>query len=394
MSTSPIEANPEDWQKLDPKTLLISPIKTLRQIMVPAAAALIGIGTQQPRWLLLATPAIIVVLLVASALPWLTTRYHVLEGQLVVKRGLLNKRRLTAPLDRVRTVDLEATLMHRLLGLQRVQVGTGVDGSRIELDALGSGQAAELRHFLLARSEVAAPAAPAVPSTGEAGSVLDDQPLGSAASQVSRAHELARLDYGWVRYAPLSLARLAIVAVTIGALSQFADDIPIFNADTGNTILDWITEHSLWLLVPLVLLGFLVAWVIIATLGYVAQWWDMRLVVENENLHLTRGLFTTNSTTMEMARIRGINLNEPILMRWASGADLSVLATGTSDGTPAVLPPCPVDVAGRVGSEILGSAEPLAVPLHPHGPAARRRCHVRHQWSTILIALALVPLLI
>ena len=37
---------------------------------------------------------------------------------------------------RIRTVDLEATLLHRILGLAKVQIGTGVDAARLTLDAL------------------------------------------------------------------------------------------------------------------------------------------------------------------------------------------------------------------------------------------------------------------
>lgn len=378
---------PGDWQRLDPKILLIDPVKAFRQFVIPAAAAVIGIGTQQPRWLLLATPVIILGLLLAGTVPWLTTRFRIADGQLVVRRGLLNKRRLTAPLDRIRTVDLEASLLHRLLSLERVQVGTGVDDSRIELDALSSSQAGELRRFLLARSAVA--------DVPLAEGAAHDQPGTPAApSPAPAATELARIDYAWLRFAPFSLARLVIVAATLGALSQFADDLPIFNADNGRALLDWFDAHSLVLLVPLLLLGFVVAWVLIAVAGYAMQWWDMRLVREQGNLQLTRGLFTTNSTTMEEARIRGVELVEPILLRQAHGAELKVLATGLEQNMPPVLPPCPTAVAVRVGDEVLGTHEPMLVPMSAHGPAARRRCHVRNQWATLLLACGLVVALV
>lgn len=381
-------AAPDDWQRLDPRILLIDPVKAFRQFVIPAAAAVIGIGTQQPRWLLLATPVIILGLLLAGTVPWLTTWFRIAEGQLVVRRGLLNKRRLTAPLDRIRTVDLEASLLHRLLGLERVQVGTGVDDSRIELDALSSEQAGELRRFLLARSAVADVPPPVEDADGAVASTPTARPRAAAAT------ELARIDYAWLRFAPFSLTRLVIVAATLGALSQFADDLPVFNPETGRAVLDWLGRHSLLLLVPVLLLGFLVAWVCVAVAGYAMQWWDMRLVRERENLHLTRGLFTTNSTTMEEARVRGIELGEPILLRMVSGAELKVLATGLEANLPHVLPPCPTGVATRVGGEILGTTAPLTVGMTAHGPAARRRCHVRNQWATVLVACGLVAALV
>lgn len=397
-----------EWQRLDPKILLIDPFKAFRQFVIPAGAAMIGIGSQQPRWLLLATPAIILGLLLAGALPWLTTRFRIHAEQLVVKRGYFNKKRLTAPLERIRNVDLEASLLHRVLGLQRVQVGTGVDDSRIELDALSAPQAQELRGFLLRRSARAGSPAgqdgPRIDLTENVSGVTAGAAVGAelgagqgeAGPPPPEPIELARIDYSWLRFAPLSLSRLVIVAATLGALFQFADDIPIFNAETGSAVLDWVANHSLWLFIPLLLLGFVVAWVVIAVAGYTAQWWDLRLTREGDNLHLTRGLFTTNSTTMEEARIRGIQLDEPILLRLASGAELAVLATGVSDegGTQAVLPPSPAAVGDRVAGYVLGDDTPVTAGLRSHGGAARRRCHVRHQWFTLGLGLLGVPLLV
>jgi len=54
----------------------------------------------------------------------------------------------------VRSVDLEASLLHRILGLQKVQIGTGVDDDRITLDALATADAQALRTTLLTRRAV------------------------------------------------------------------------------------------------------------------------------------------------------------------------------------------------------------------------------------------------
>jgi putative membrane protein len=126
--------------------------------------------------------------------------------------------------------------------------------------------------------------------------------------------------------------------------------------------------------------------------GYAVQWWDFVLAREPGrrpgelgNLRLTARLFTTRSTTVEEARIRGVELDEPVLLRVVGGAELSTLATGVGEsGVTKVLPPCPIDVATGVGGALLEDDEPLRRPLVPHGPAARRRCHVREQWGTLI----------
>jgi putative membrane protein len=105
----------------------------------------------------------------------------------------------------------------------------------------------------------------------------------------------------------------------------------------------------------------------------------MRLTREAGSLHLTAGLFTTRSISVEEQRVRGVEIKEPVLLRLVGGAELSTLATGVgSGGVTAVLPPCPRIVARSVGADVLGSPTAMTVQLTPHGRAARRRSWIRH----------------
>ena len=137
---------------------------------------------------------------------------------------MLRRTVVTAPLDRVRSVDLESSLLHRLLGLTTVTIGTGVDDTRIELDSLATTRADRLRVELLQRAprgrtrhRHAAGDPPARPDPGRP-PALRHRPT---------AEELARIDWSWLRFAPFSLSRLVVVAAAFGALSQFFDNLPL-----------------------------------------------------------------------------------------------------------------------------------------------------------------------
>ena len=121
----------EEWERLDPRMLLIGPLRAARQFAVPFLIALIGIRTSDGQWGARALPVLVLGALVAGALPWLTTYFRSTDTQLQVRRGVLRRTVVTAPLDRVRSVDLESSLLHRLLGLTTVTIGTGVDETRI-----------------------------------------------------------------------------------------------------------------------------------------------------------------------------------------------------------------------------------------------------------------------
>lgn len=364
----------DGWQRLDPRKLLLDPAKVLGQLAVPALIALVGLSTSSsgpPLWLI---PLVAVAAVVVGTLPWLTTTYRITDTQLQLRSGVLNKKTSTAPLDRVRSVDLEASLLHRVLGMAKVQIGTGVDEERITLDAVSRERAAELRTSLLVRRVApdVAPDRPAPPPEPE-------------------ARLLAQVDWSWVRFAPFSLSRLVVVAGALGLLAQLSEDLPILDSDTLRSAWGWLSQFALALLLPALLVGALVSWVTVAVTGYVVQWWDFRLTREHDSLHVTSGLLTTRAISVEEARIRGVALSEPVLLRLVGGAELSTLATGVgSGGVRQVLPPCPREFARVVGEDVLGSRGPLAVPLLPHGRAARRRAHFRFQRVTLALTVAAV----
>ncbi|MEO5663887.1 MAG: PH domain-containing protein [Nocardioides sp.] len=363
------------WQRLSPRNLLIDPVKVLGQFAFPAAVALFGIssgGGGMPWW---ALPFVVVGAVALGVLPWLTTFYRATDTQFQIRSGLLNKKTKTAPLDRVRSVDLEASLLHRVVGLTKVQIGTGVDDDRITLDSLTAAEAAGLRSFLLSRRT---PVSPAPSPTDEVGTAP------AAVQEEAPARVLAEIDWAWLRFAPFSLARLVVLAAAVGALSQFGDQLPI--ADTAESAWTWVHQFALTLVVAALFVGGLTSWVMVAVTGYIVQWWNMRLTREAGSLHLTAGLFTTRSISVEEQRVRGVELKEPVLLRLVGGAELSTLATGVgSGGVTAILPPCPQAVARSVGADVLETDAPMTVRLIEHGPAARRRSYIRHLWGALLV---------
>lgn len=372
----------DGWQRLDARMLLIGPADTLRQFAVPLLIALVGIGSSRGTL----EPAVVILMLAVPVLlgllPWLTIRYRITDTQFQQRRGLLSRKQVTAPLERVRSVDLEASLLQRALGLAKVQIGTGVDETRIELNALSVAQAEELRHFLLAQG---------APAGGTSSHPTIEPADRAPEPEAPRAELLARIDWSWLRFAPFSLSRLAIVAGAVGVLAQWGENLPFLDAEHLDSAWSWVTGFALTLVIVTALVVVLVAWLVLSVLGYVVQWWGLRLTRERGTIRLAAGLLTTRSTSVEEVRVRGVELIEPALLRTVHGAELSTLATGVGEGgVTKVLPPCPREVCQQVGHAILGDRHPLLDPLVPHGPAARHRAHVRAQWPTVLSGVAVI----
>ena len=288
---------------------------------------------------------------------------------------------LSTQLDRVRTVDLTASLIHRMLGLVTVRIGTGStkDEDKLVLDGLSEPSADRLRAALLHAS-----------SSAETGAGADADP-DVPAEQPARV--VLRLNPAWVRFAPLTTSGLVIAGAALGfaaqAMRTFA--IPV----SVNT--DEFAGTSIALLVTLVLLIVLVVLCLLAVVGYLVTNFGFELshTRRDGSWHLRRGLFTTRLTSLDDARVSGVSIGEPIGLRLAGGARLSAIVTGLGkkqQGSSVLVPPAPRAEVDRVAVEVLGKAAPVTGRLRAHGPRAVRRRWTRALVPAAALALAVVAL--
>ncbi|UCA49786.1 PH domain-containing protein [Streptomyces sp. WA6-1-16] len=336
MSTA---APPADWHRLDPRTVLVT--------------ALVAAGADRVRWH--------------------RTRYRIGTERVDLHTGLLLVKRRSLARSRIRTVDLTANLMLRLLGLVTVRIGTGEQGSEstLVLDPVTRAEGERLRLLLLERAATASPG-------------------------VHREGELAVLDPRWIRYAPVSFVAPMLGGAAAGAVMQVSDWI-----GAQGQVIEWVGDRFretplLWTIIVLVLAA-LVAGVVGALGLWIEMWWNYRLEREaGGTLRVRRGLFTSRSISVEEARLRGVDLVEPLGVRLLGAARLDAITTGLAKDHEArnadhntLLPAAPRTRADSVAADVLREPDtPTGAALTPHPRAARGR---RLRWS---LAAALAPVLI
>ena len=359
------------WRRLDRRMLLVHPANELMRFLPLLVGIFLigGNGDNQGWWHALG----IVVPITLGVLRYLTTSYRIGVQQIELRRGLVSRNVLTSPLDRVRTVDLTSTPIHRLLGLARVQIGTGSASHSSEqhfvLDSLGLPEARQLRERLLHRAVAAAPEMP-------------------------RSDEvLLRLDPGWVRFAPLTTSGLVIALGSLAFLGQFTDNAINAVADQAS-LRERVASLPLWAALLLGLVAAVATVSVLAVLGYLLTNWGFTLArdARGRSYHVRRGLLTTRETSIERDRVRGLEIHQPLALRIAGGGHLAAVVTGLdrkSRGSTTVVPPAPHRVVTGVGELLLGREGPFTAPLVPHGPRARRR-----RWLRAIAGSAVVPLLV
>lgn len=373
----------DGWRRLAPRTVLVAALVMAGIAVGAGVPVFIGLAGTRPVWQAFTWVLTGAVLLIAggSALDyvrWRRTRYRIGGERAELHTGLLLVKRRSLARERIRSVDLTANVLLRVLGLVKVRIGTGENTgggeSTLELDPVTREEGERLRRELLDRGATA---------TAERGP--------------HREGELAVLDPAWIRYAPVSFVAPALGGAAAGGLMQASE---WFGAQ--GKLIGWVRDRFqdtpvFWTIVVLVVVACAAG--VVGALGlWVEMWWNYRLEREpGGTLRVRRGLFTTRSISIEERRLRGVEVVEPLGVRTMGAARVDAVATGLAadeDSRHAdhktLLPAAPRGTAEDVAAYVLREAvsPTSAARLTPHPRAARTR---RLRWA---LAGALLPVLV
>lgn len=358
------------WRRLSPRETIAIPLRRVhRLIPLLLGAMILGNG----RWLsVLATYAIVAVLVTEGLAIWATTHLRLTPTHLEIRSGILVHKHLVIPRDRIRTVDLASGYAHRLLRLSTLHVGAG-DHGRIRIGGMNRPDARHLRNCLLATAATTAPAKTPAPTP------------------------LSTLDQRWLRYAPLSTYGILAVAALATFTAGIANDLNLATyIAIAHYLQTWTGNHPLW---PLILIA---ATALLATLTltigaiaiYLIRFGRYHLDRTHDDiLRVHTGLITRWTTLVPRHRIRGIEILESLPFRAVRAATVNALTIGTAGTRLTVLPPAPLHEARRVTALVMATPQaPTNTPLNPHPRAALYRRITRATLPALPPALALTLL--
>ncbi|MDA3649857.1 PH domain-containing protein [Saccharopolyspora indica] len=367
------------WRRQDPKAIASYTILVLAP-MVPTIGLMVLSGTSP--WVMLITAGAWVagaaVLAGLMGVGWWFTWYRITAERFEMRTGAITRSHRSIPRDRIRSVDLTANVAHRVFGVTAVKVSTGGQGgdsSELKLDALAKEHADSLRQELL---------------FGDSSTVA-----GAEAPEQEDTSTLARLNPGWLGYSALSVSLILIVwgaiASAFGSFRELLLSAGIFAA-VGETV----QTTALWLVIAIGAGSALVVGVLGAFALSLEMWWGFRLSRDRgDTLQVKRGLLTTRSISLEERRLRGVEVVEPLLLRWFGGARLNAVATGLKQkkeenqpDNKTLMPPAPRAAVQRASAAVLRESRPPSeVPLRGHPRAALRR---RINWALMFTAPILI----
>lgn len=373
----------QEWRRLERRSIWIAPLRPLGGLLLTGLVIVTVRGWGRAGLVEALIGLVVAVAVFAlSAWYWATTRYRVTDTHVELRHGLLVRRHRQVARDRLRTVDLTADVTHRLAGLAVVAIGTGRQGGEsddeLKLDSVATAEAGRLREMLL------------------------DRGVRTGAPRVDPDAPLAAFDASWVRLAPLSLLGLAAVGVVAAALGQvlrsLGDDV--WTSGPLRAAVDWFVHTPL----PATIVGGVLVLVVLnallSTVLYVLVFGGYTLHrTDDGTLRLAYGLLTRRSVTIEGRRIRGVRIEEPLLLRLGGGAKAKVVAAGLGqkdrDGrekanSDLLMPTAPRAEVSQVAAAAVG-VSPLAVALRRH-PVRALRVLLVHALASLVPAAVLAVL--
>lgn len=362
------------WHRLSPRMLLVHPVhEVLRQIPVLIGSVVLGSATGNPLW----TVAALVLTVGVGLARWFTTTYRIDADEVQLRTGLLQRKVLAVPRNRIRSVSTEARLLHRLLGLMVLRVSTGQEAKGdtvFALDAVEAEQVPRMRAILLADS-LAVTEETAVPG-----------------------RVLARWQPSWLRYSPLSFTGLVMIAGAVGVVYQVGAGAAVQDSELARAGLNTAERFGVAASIAVVVVVVLVLSVVLSVLRSLVTYGNLLLRRDPSErggvLHLEHGLLRVRQHTFDLRRLRGGTLREPLLVRMLGGARLDAVMTGVQGEGEAstLLPPCPSGTAQGVLAELIERPDAVTGPLRAHGPAAARRRWTRGLALPAVLAVALAIL--
>lgn len=397
------------WQRLSARIIWVDLAISILSIL-PAAVAILVFDVDASGgqiWPLIGLAAFGVLGAIFDVMRWVFTRFRITPRYVELKTGVFLRQHRSIQRDRIRSVDIEAKLRHRLARLRVVNIGAGQQTaareSALSLDALSAEDALALQNSLLRGEASAADTLNLPPSAQETAGLAEETP--STKADAEEAGDLdaspatgepirvfARFEPTWFIYNMFNIWAYALaLGLGWGALWLLSTvGLDFYGFVVG--LLDW--ESIGWIgtaLIAVVVTGGLGA--VGLGINYFTENWNLELARvpsrDGTMLRTSKGLFTTREVNRDENRIRGAQVSEPVLWRWMGVSDTSVVTTGldvwSMSEPAAILPRGPVRRAREVAGAVLGDPEnPFCTPLRAHPPQALRR---RLWWATAVAAL-------
>lgn len=282
-------------RRLHPITVLYDFIRSLKELIIPFVFLFI-FGKNEIELGLNILPQLLfllfVLFMIASiVIKWLRFTYRAEDNELRIEQGLFVKKKRYIPFDRIQSLDLSESIIHRPLGLVKVKVETAGSGgeAEAELTAIKKADAATLQKII---------------------ADVKNKVSEEAAEEVE-IHQREDIIYKITSRQLLFLASTSgragvVISAFLAFIFQFEDFIPyekLFNE------MQQLIKFGVVFISVIVFLALLIVWLLSVVIAFF-KYNDFTVKKVNDELIITRGLLEKRTTTVPLHRIQALTITE------------------------------------------------------------------------------------
>jgi putative membrane protein len=244
--------------------------------------------------------AVLVISCLSAVFQYWKFTFQITEDALVIRRGVLERERITIAFERIQVVNLEQSIWQRAFGVMSVKVDTaGTAGAEVEIAALKVEDAKALKVVL---------------SSGRLQVESDHEGLDSM------AHGEQLISLSWSRLFKIGLTQnhLRNALIAFGSIIALAE--PLEGLMTGwlsnVPSYTWVVLKFLWvLMIPLIAIGVVVVGMLVSLIGAVLRYYNLQVRAQSEGLELSGGLFKKFEFKIPLHKVQMLEGSSSVLQR-------------------------------------------------------------------------------
>ena len=338
-------------RRLHPVSLLFEFASILRANVIPTVAAIVS--TTRGGWVGVIVGAVVFGFSAAiSIIRYTTFRYRILDGDLIVDSGLINRVHRTVPLSKIQNIDLSQNLFHRILrvGEVRVETASGKEPEAV-MRVIAIKEYSHLRDELLSFRNAACN------SSSDASLENSVQATPVSDKQTQAPSLILNLPTRLVILAGFLSNRGEVIAgVLIGFLWQQSFSEKWFSSAVDKEAIrgsiregiqgSGLSQAMRWMrglfdyvgtqpgsagAIAILSIGLLILFLvfrIFSAIWYLLKFYDYRLERVGDSVHVRCGLFTKVSATIPLGRIQLISVQQKWLVRQFGLATIRIETAG------------------------------------------------------------------
>lgn len=302
--------------------------------------------------------AVLAIACLSALLQYWKFTYQVTEEALVIRRGVLERERITIAFERIQVVNLEQSIWQRAFGVMSIKVDTaGTSGAEVEIAALKVQHAKALKSIL---------------SSGGA-KVLRDQE-NEVSEPVSDSTQLIAISWSrlfkvgltqnHLRSALIALGSVVALAEPLeGILTNWLSDVPMYT---------WLLLKFLWvLLIPFFTIGVVVIGMLVSLIGAVLRYYKLQVSVQAEGLELSGGLLKKFEFKIPLHKVQMLEGSSGVLQRLIGFETFRIhqaraQSEAAQGGVSMAIPGLEWDHAERINAILFPPVSGEAEEIRPH----------------------------